>query len=64
MDQQIRLNSPRFQGRISPIIQASQWILEPLYTFDEVAADIRLMMPSSQYDYESSSSSFPFSPWK
>jgi hypothetical protein len=24
------------------------------YTFDEVAADIRLMMPSSQYDYESS----------
>jgi hypothetical protein len=25
------------------------------YTFDEVAADIRIMMPSSQYDYESSS---------
>jgi serine/threonine protein kinase len=25
------------------------------YTFDEVAADIHLMMPSSQYDYESSS---------
>jgi hypothetical protein len=24
------------------------------YTFDEVAADIRLMMPSSQYDYKSS----------
>jgi hypothetical protein len=25
------------------------------YTFDEVAADIRLMMPSSQYKYESNS---------
>jgi hypothetical protein len=25
------------------------------YTFDEVAADIRLMMPSSLYDYDSSS---------
>jgi serine/threonine protein kinase len=25
------------------------------YTFDEVAADIRLMMPSSHYDHESSS---------
>jgi hypothetical protein len=25
------------------------------YTFDEVAADIRLMMPSSHYDYESGS---------
>jgi serine/threonine protein kinase len=30
------------------------------YTFDEVAADIRLMMPSSQYDYDCSSMS-PFS---
>jgi hypothetical protein len=26
------------------------------FTFDEVAADIRIMMPSSQYAYESSSS--------
>jgi serine/threonine protein kinase len=33
------------------------------HTFDEVAADIRLMMPSSQYDYESSSTSMgAFSP--
>jgi hypothetical protein len=31
------------------------------YTFDEVAADIRIMMPSSQYDYESSSSRGAFS---
>jgi serine/threonine protein kinase len=34
------------------------------YIFDEVAADIRLMMPSSQYDYDSSSMSgaFTFDP--
>jgi serine/threonine protein kinase len=32
------------------------------YTFDEVAADIRLMMPSSQYGYDTSSSMGPFSP--
>jgi serine/threonine protein kinase len=31
------------------------------YTFDEVAADIRVMMPSSQYAYNSSSTSRPFS---
>jgi hypothetical protein len=31
------------------------------FSFDEVAADIRLMMPSSQYDYESSIMG-PFSP--
>jgi hypothetical protein len=31
------------------------------YMFDEVTADIRLMMPSSQYDSESSSSTSPFS---
>jgi serine/threonine protein kinase len=31
------------------------------FTFDEVAADIRLMMPSSQYTYDSSSSIAPFS---
>jgi serine/threonine protein kinase len=32
------------------------------YIFDEVAADIRLMMPSSQYEYESSSKGAYFSP--
>jgi serine/threonine protein kinase len=31
------------------------------FTFDEVAADIRVMMPSSQYVYDSSSTSRPFS---
>jgi serine/threonine protein kinase len=30
------------------------------FTFDEVAADIRLMMPSSHYDYDSSSMSGAF----
>jgi serine/threonine protein kinase len=32
------------------------------HTFDEVGADIRLMMPSSQYGYDTSSSMGPFSP--
>jgi hypothetical protein len=35
--------------------------LAPRFTFDEVAADLRLLMPSSYYDYDSSSMSGAFS---